>query len=281
MATSPSVTKARQVLGQRLRRIRDNHGLTSTELARLCRCDRAKISRIENGHAPASADIIRAWTQACGVPERADELIEAARNIELMYTDWRLMESRGLHQAQDSVRPLWSRTKDFKSYAQNFIPGPLQTQAYTRTVLQGIRDRRGLTDDIEAAVASRMERQQFFVDPAKKFAFVLEETVLYRRVGPPSVMTEQLGQLLQAAVQPNVLICIIPHKADRSLMPAVEDFWIFDNRQVNVELVSAYLTVKDRHETGLYLNDFARLKDLAAHGGPVFTIIADALRFYA
>ncbi|MEU1281242.1 helix-turn-helix transcriptional regulator [Streptomyces sp. NPDC005805] len=281
MPTSSSIAEARRALGQRLRKVREDHGLTATELARRCTWDRAKISRIENGHAPASPEIIRTWTRECGAPEEADDLIEAARNIESMYTEWRLMEGRGLRPAQDSVRPLWARTTDFRSYSQNLIPGPLQTEEYTRTVLRGIRDRRGLTDDVEVAVASRMERQDFLNDRSKGFEFVLEETLLYRQVGPACVMTEQLGHLLQAAVRQNVLVGIIPRRAERSLMPPVEDFWIFDKRQVNVELVSAYLTVKQNHEVTLYLDDFDRLKDLAVHGGPVFKIIADALHSYA
>ncbi|MFE3946408.1 helix-turn-helix domain-containing protein [Streptomyces sp. NPDC059118] len=281
MPTSSSIAEARRVLGRRLRKVREDRGLTGTELALRCQWDRAKVSRIENGRSPVSPDIIRAWTRVCGAPEAADELIDASRSIETMYTEWRSMEGRGLRPAQDSVRPLWARTKDFKSYSQNFIPGPLQTEEYTRTVLKGIRDRRSLTDDVEVAVASRMDRQQLFSDPSKKFAFVLEETVLYRRVGSVGVMAEQLGQLVRAAVLPNVLIGIIPGIVNRSLMPAVEDFWIFDDRQVNVELVSAYLTVKQKHEVSLYLNDFARLEGLAVHGGPVFKIIADALYSYA
>ncbi|MFE9826711.1 Scr1 family TA system antitoxin-like transcriptional regulator [Streptomyces sp. NPDC005791] len=281
MPTSSSIAEARRALGQRLRKVREDHGLSATELARRCGWDRAKISRIENGHSPAGPEAIRTWVRVCGAPERADELVEAARSIESMYTEWRLLESRGLRPAQDGVRPLWARTREFKSYAQNLIPGPLQTEEYTRNVLRGIQQRRGLSDDVEEAAGSRVERQQFFSDKTKKFAFVLEETLLYRRIATPEVMTEQLGQLLQAIVQPNALIGIIPRDADRSRMPAVEDFWVFDGRQVNVELVSAHLTVKQRYEVDLYLNDFTRLKELAVHGGQVFTILAEALRSYA
>ncbi|MER7119635.1 helix-turn-helix domain-containing protein [Streptomyces goshikiensis] len=279
MPTSSSITEARLALGQRLRRLREDNGLTAAELARRCGWDRAKCSRIENGRAPASPETIRAWAQACGAESEAEDLIEAARNIEVMYVEWRSMEGRGLRPAQDMVRPLWARTKDFKAYSQNLIPGPLQTEEYTRTVLTAIRERRRLADDVEEAVASRVEKQRMLNDPAKKFAFVLEEAVLYRRVGPPGVMAEQLGHLVKAAVLPNVLIGIIPRNADRSLVPPVEDFWIFDERQVNVELVSAYLTVKQKREVNLYLDDFRRLTELAVHGGPVFNLIADALRF--
>lgn len=280
MPTSSSVTEARHAFGQRLRRLREDHGLSARELARRCGWHESKCSRIENGHSAASPETIRAWARACGAEELVAELVEAARGIEGMYVEWRAMERAGLRRAQDSVRSLWDRTKRFKAYSQNLIPGPLQTPEYTRAVLVGIRDRRHLLDDVDAAVAVREERLAVLDAPGKAFHIVLEEAALYRRVGPPAVMTDQLGRLLQLSVRPHVRIGIIPRDADRSLMPSVEDFWVFDDRQVNVELVSDYLTVKQTHEVKLYTGDFGRLSDLAEHGGPVLRLIASAISSY-
>ncbi|MGW4723976.1 helix-turn-helix domain-containing protein [Streptomyces sp. S1] len=281
MPTSSSVTQARLAFGRRLRRLREDRGISARELARRCGWHESKCSRIENGHAAASPETIEAWARACGAEALIGELVEAARGIEGMYVEWREMERAGLRQAQDSVRVLWGRTKRFKAYAQNLIPGPLQTPEYTRAALDGIRKRRDLPDDVEAAVAVRAERQAVLDDPAKAFHVVLEEGVLYRRIGPPELMTDQLARLIQLSVLPHVRLGIIPRDADRSLMPPVEDFWVFDERQVNVELVSAYLTVKQNHEIKLYTGDFQRLSDLAEHGGPVFARIASALNSYS
>ncbi|WP_432122153.1 helix-turn-helix domain-containing protein [Streptomyces sp. S1] len=281
MPTSSSFTEARLAFGKRLRRLREDSGLSARELARRCGWHESKCSRIENGHVRVSTETIEKWARACGAEALIDELIEAARGIEGMYVEWQEMERSGLRQAQDTVRPLWDRTKRFRAYAQNLIPGPLQTPEYTRAVLAGIRERRHLPDDIEAAVAVREERQTVLNEQNKAFHIVLEEGALYRRIGSPELMTNQLGRLIQISVLPHVRLGIIPRDADRSRMPPVEDFWIFDDRQVNVELVSAYLTVKQTHEIKLYTGDFRRLSDLAEHGGPVFALIASAINSYS
>ncbi|MFE9769559.1 helix-turn-helix domain-containing protein [Streptomyces sp. NPDC005808] len=281
MPTSSSIREARRDLGQRLRALRQQHGFTARELARRCGWHESKCSRIENGHAAASAADIESWTRVCGEETAAADLIATARGIDGMYIEWRSMERAGLKHAQESVLPLWDQTRRFKAYAQSLVPGPLQTQAYTRAVLAGIRERRQLSDEIEAAVETRLDKQKFLTEGGRQFAIVLEETVLYRRVGPPAVMVEQLSRLLEATVLASVSLGIIRRDADRSVMPAVEDFWIFDDRQVNVELVSAYLTVKQSHEVKHYTDDFTRLTDLAVHGGPVLTLIASAINSYA
>ncbi|MGY3341066.1 transcriptional regulator with XRE-family HTH domain [Streptomyces filamentosus] len=280
MPSSSSVTEARRALGRRLRRLREDKGLTTRELARRCGWHESKCSRIENGRAPASPETIETWARVCDAQDQIDELVEAARGIKGMYIEWREMEAAGLKHAQDSVRLLWERTRTFKAYAQNLIPGPLQTTAYTRAVLEGIRDRRGVRDDVEAALAVRAERQAVLDDPERSFDIVLEEAALYRRVGPPELMAEQLWRLLQVAASPNVRLGVIPRDADRHLMLPVEDFWIFDGRQAGVELVSAYLTVTQPHEVKLYNSDFERLDHLAVHGGPVIQLMGSVLTSY-
>ncbi|MET9347719.1 helix-turn-helix domain-containing protein [Streptomyces termitum] len=280
MPTSSSVIEARRAFGRRLRLLREHAELTTRELARRCEWHESKCSRIENGHTQASIETIRVWARACGAEEQTEALIEAARGIEGMYVEWKEMEKSGLRHAQDSVRQLWERTRAFRAYSQNMIPGLLQTEAYTRAVLEGIRDRRGLHDDVEEALASRVDRQTVLDDKARSFEIVLEEAALYRRVGPPELMAEQLWRLLEVAARPHVRLGIIPRDADRRLMPPVEDFWIFDGRQVEVELVSGFLRVKQSHELKLYTEDFKRLDGLAVHGGPVLQLIAAVLASY-
>lgn len=262
--------------------MRQSHGLTSREIARRCRWHESKCSRIENGHVNVSTVDIKAWVAACGEAEdAAADLIAMAENITRMYVEWRAMEQDGLKRAQESVLPLWEQTRRFKAYAQNYIPGPLQTDNYTRAVLAGIQVRRDLPNDVNAAVDVRMRKQNVLEEGGKQFAVVLEESVLHRRVAPPPVMVAQLTRLLEVSMSASVSLGIIPHDADRSIMPSVEDFWVFDDRVVNVELCSAFLTIKQRHEVKNYLDDFTRLSELAEHGGPVLTCIASAIHAYA
>lgn len=64
---------------------------------------------------------------------------------------------------------------------------------------------------------------------------------------------------------PNVSLGVVPERHDRTRMP-VEGFWVYDAGQVNVELVSGYLTITQPSEVGMYADAFAELADIAVYG---------------
>lgn len=274
---SSSVQQARQILADRLGEIRRDAGLNGRTLAAACGWYPSKVSRIENGRTSPSADDIRAWCTACGAGEQAADLIESLRAVEGMFVEWRRMERGGLRQAQETVRPLFERTSRFRSYSSWFVPGLIQTRAYTEAVLRAVQRRRVTVDDVDAAVAARMERQRVLHEGARTFAFLVEESVLRSGIGGREIMAGQLGQMITVGSLPNVSLGIVPMRPDRSRMP-VEGFWIYDLAQVNVELVSGYLTIVQPREVAMYADTFAELADLAVHGGEARTVIAEALR---
>ncbi|MFD9486277.1 helix-turn-helix domain-containing protein [Streptomyces sp. NPDC059991] len=276
--TSPSssVQEARKALGQRLAGIRTEAGLTKRALANRLGWHESKCSRFESGtRAPSEADI-RAWAAACSAASEAEDLVSTARGIDGMYVDWRGMERSGLKHAQESVLPLWERTERFRIYSPSMIPGPVQTASYIRALLTSIRDRRGLIDDVPAAVQVRVDKQQI-VYGRHTFSILLEESVLRTRIGGPEVMAGQLGYLLSAAALPSVSIGIIPQDADRSGVWPVEGFFLYDDHTVNVELASAHLTITQRHELALYASAFTDLYALAVHGTAARELITAAI----
>ena len=88
-------------------------GLTARALAALCGWHESKCSRIEHGHTPPSDADLRAWTLHCGAQDQTADLIAAARGIDGMYVEWRRLERAGLKPAQESVTPLFDRTRRF------------------------------------------------------------------------------------------------------------------------------------------------------------------------
>ncbi|MFJ9158655.1 helix-turn-helix domain-containing protein [Streptomyces griseoviridis] len=275
--TSPSssVQEARKALGNRLAEIRTSAGLTKRELARLCGWHESKASRFESGSRPPSERDLRDWCSACGAESQAEDLISTARGIEGMYVEWRKMERNGLKWAQESVLPLWERTQRFRIYSPWLIPGPVQTASYITALLTSIRDRRGLIDDVPAAVKVRVEKQNI-VYGNHTFAILLEESALRYRIGGAAVLTGQLGYLLTVMALPSVSIGIIPQDVDRALWP-VEGFFLYDDKTVNVELVSAHLTVVQDHELAMYAKTFAELAELAVYGAAARQIITAAI----
>lgn len=193
-------------------------GLTKRALANSLGWHESKASRFESGtRAPSERDL-RDWCAACGADGEAEDLISTARGIQGMYVEWRKMERTGLKWAQESVLPLWERTQRFRIYSPWLIPGPVQTASYITALLTAIRDRRGLIDDVPAAVKVRVDKQNI-VYGNHTFAILLEESALRYRIGGTAVMAEQLGYLLNVMALPAVSIGIIP----QDVLPARGD----------------------------------------------------------
>jgi hypothetical protein len=91
----------------------------------------------------------------------------------------------------------------------------VQTASYITALLTSIRDRRGLIDDVAAAIKVRVEKQQI-VYGNHTLAILLEEGALRKRIGGTDMMAGQLGHPLGAMALPSVSIGIIPEDADRS-----------------------------------------------------------------
>ncbi|MEZ0091129.1 helix-turn-helix domain-containing protein [Streptacidiphilus sp. EB129] len=278
LVPASSIEQARRALGQRLREIRLDAGITARALAALCGWHESKCSRIEHGRMTPSDGDLRAWTLHCGVPGRAADLIATARGIDGMYVEWRRLERAGLRQAQESVRPLFERTRRFRIYQSWVIPGLLQTEAYSTAVLNTIVSLRGVHDDVAEAVAVRMARQNILRSKDHRFAILVEEWVLRTVIGDVDTMGAQLGHLVQVALLPSVSLGVIPMGARRGAGWPVESFTVYDDEQVNVELVSAHLTVTQPHEVAMYGQTFADLAALARYGGNARRLIGAAIQ---
>ena len=187
------------------------------------------------------------------------------------------MERTGLRRAQEAVLPLWERTRLFRAYSSWLIPGAVQTSAYTRAVLHAIAKRRELPDDVDEAVAVRAGRLRLLREGGRRFLVLVEEPVLRSVIGGPEVMAGQLGHLISVASLPSVSLGIIPLGIDRDSMWPVEDFWIYDDAQVNVELVSGWLTLTQPRDIAMYAKTFSDLAELAIRGKEARALITAAI----
>jgi transcriptional regulator with XRE-family HTH domain len=278
---SSSARLARQALADRLREIRVHAGLTARALAVAANWHHTKVSKVEHGVTSPSATDIERWCALCGVPDQTLELIHELQAADSLWLDWRRMERAGLRLAQESVRELYERTKLFRFYSSVLIPGPVQTEPYIQALLSAFRDRRGLIDDVDEAVAERMDRQESLLRGDHRYAIVLEEGTLYYQIGGPKVLAGQLRHLLSVAGLPSMSLGIIPQNVDRSVMWPVEMFFIFDDVQVNVELVSGFLTISQPREIAMYAKGFAQLAEAAVYGAEARALIVAALQALA
>lgn len=278
MGTSPSssVQQAKLALGGRLREIRQNAGLTGRRLAELAGWDRTKISKVEHGTTTPTPDDIRAWCRQCRAEDEAEDLIASLRAVEGMFIEWRRLESGGMRRAQEAATPLFERTRSFRAYDSWLVPGLLQTAGYTAAILKATAARRGTRQDIDQAVAVRIQRQRLLFEGDHRFAVVVEEAVLRASVGDSEIMAGQLGRLLDIGSLPAVSLGIIPFQHSRVLRP-VEGFWIFDDATVTVELVSGWLTISQPKEIAMYGQAFDLLASMAVYGPAARALITAAL----
>ncbi|WUG76950.1 helix-turn-helix transcriptional regulator [Streptomyces sp. NBC_00457] len=257
--------------------MRKDAGLTARELAHRAGWHESKCSRLENGRTPPSDTDIRTYTTLCAAQHQTADLIATARGIEGAYVQWRRMERAGLTHVQQSVAPLFERTRRFRAYQSWVIPGLLQSAAYTRAVLSTVAHLRDVPDDIEDAVAVRMERQRILHSGDHRFAMLVEEWVLRTVIGDNDTMAGALGHLISVASLPSVSLGIIPLGTPRGAGWPVESFTMYDDAQVNVELVSAHLTVTQPGEIAEYAKAFAELSTLAVYGAQARSLITTAI----
>ena len=268
MAISPSssVQRAREQLAERLRDIRLDAHLTARALSAEAGWHEAKTSRIESAKQAPSEDDIRAWCRVCGAERAVPDLIAASRSADSMYIEWRRLQPAGMRRDQENRVPVWERTKLLKSYVGTVVPGFLQTPEYATALLSAISVFHGTPDDIADAVAVRMQRKRLVQSGNHRFVAVLEEAVLRQVVGNTEIMAGQLGYLLEAAEFPTVSLGVIPFGSSGRPVWPLEAFSIFDDSRVNVELLSAQVTVTMPSEVVLYARAFEKLAELAVYG---------------
>lgn len=260
-----SAQAARERVAARLKAIRLDAEIDGPELARRCGWHKSKVSRIERGlTAPSPADI-RDWCSACSVGDQSPELIEASRHAESMYVSFRRMHRAGMTAAQLEIVPLFEQTRHFRAYCSNLLPGFFQTLDYATAILAMFAAFQGTPDDSLNAAEARVSRSQAIFRPRNRVAVLIEEHVLRHRFADDAVMRDQLDYLLEIMSLPNISVGVMPFGARRTIW-GLEAFYVFDDRRVNVETLTAAINITSKPEIIDYTRAFAELARVAVYG---------------
>ncbi|PSL01595.1 helix-turn-helix protein [Haloactinopolyspora alba] len=270
-----SIHQAREALGQRLRDLRKDAGLTGRGLAVLAGWHSSKVSKIEYGRQTPSEEDIHAWCQHTGTGNQRADLIATVRNIEAMYVEWRRMLGTGTRRRQQASQTVEADTRLMRWYEPTLIPGLLHTAEYAEAVMRRVIAFYDIPDDLDAGVTARMERQQTLYRGDHRFHFIIAHQALLTTVGNDDVMIGQLDRLLAVMSLPRVAFGIIPPTAEYHV-PA-NQFIMFDNRLVHVETISAELTISQPREIALYSRAFDELAKQAVVGEPARQLVTSAL----
>ena len=269
--------RGRVVLGNRMRALRHDAGLSAKDVAERLAWPASKLSKLEHGRQAASAQDIIGWAGAVGVPDGVrDELLADARSLRVEYDSWKRQLHRGFAAVQNASRPLESATTQLRAFEVGLVPGLLQSAEYARNVFSNnARYRAGVTD-IEAAVAARLRRQEVLYEPGKTFEFLVTESALSAVLCPLPVLRAQLKKLLVLGGLDTVELAVIPIEA-RLPKAAGHGFWIFDDSLVLVETLSAELSLRDADDVELYVRHFERLWEVAETGDGARAVISRVL----
>jgi transcriptional regulator with XRE-family HTH domain len=257
-----SPTVRRRELGERLRALRNEQGLTVEQVAERLLCSPSKISRMETGQRSATLRDVRDLCVLYGITQQSDRdrLMTLAR--EARQQAW--WQSYDL--SYKTLAGLEFEATAIDDFQSSVVPGLLQTPQYARAGHLGAFPVLS-PDEIERQIEAKLTRQEILrrAEPPE-FRAVLDEAVLHRLTGGPDVMKAQLGKLVEASRLPNVTIQVIPFSVGAH--PGVEsNFNILrlptTSGVVFVEGLSGSTYLERPEDLERYGQIFATLQDVA------------------
>jgi transcriptional regulator with XRE-family HTH domain len=247
-------------LGEELRRVLEQAGLTGQQAAYLLGCSPSWVSRLLSGRRGGSEVDVAAFLGVCRVksPER-DRLLALCQ--EQNTPGW--LQQHGTRLSKRLVTLIDHENKavvidDFQAIV---VPGLLQTVEYAHALIS--RSGNVPAEEVDGRVAARLARQSLFSRERRaRFTFYVHEFVLRTPVGGPAVMSDQLHHLLRMSVRPYVTLRVVPASLGaHAAMAGSFTFMEFaEFRPVTyLESTMASLFLERREETAAYRSILAAL----------------------
>ncbi|MZE77621.1 helix-turn-helix domain-containing protein [Streptomyces xinghaiensis] len=203
----PTVRSRR--LGAALKRLRLASQLDQDRAADAVDCSVAKISRIESGQVSARVGDVRVLLDLYGVQDGAErgrlEKLARDSNKRGWWLDYR---TPTLTQLGDFIA-LEADATYIRSWQPVFIPGVLQTPAYTRALIAA----NPAVITAEAAdeiVKVRQQRREAIQETGARFAAVIWEPALTAPMPSSEAHSAQLAHIAEISRQQNVTIQVLP-----------------------------------------------------------------------
>ncbi|WP_367318991.1 helix-turn-helix domain-containing protein [Streptomyces sp. HUAS ZL42] len=280
----PAPTLLKMLVGVQLAGFREDAGLSQDQAARTLGFSGAKLSRIESGKGrrpPAERDV-RALLELYGTED-----YEASVLLKLLQRAgepgwWQRYDKRLMPEWFDRLVGLQEAAATIRTFEIQYVPGLLQTAAYTRAVVE-----RGLpnapANEVQRRVELRTRRAQLLdrTDAPQLWAIV-DESVLLRVLGGKDVMREQLGRLVEMARRPHVTVQIVPLDVTNASAPAIPVTYLRFGGQdlpdvVYLEHIRSANFLEDRDETEEYRLALDRLADEALNPRESLSLLRETM----
>lgn len=271
----------RRQLRVELKHLRAKAELTQRQVAVALDWSPSKIIRIENGSVGISVTDLKALAAEYGMTDgnTLDKLAEMARGSKKQpFVDYRDVLST------ETIRYLGYEASAslIRQVQLLLVPGLLQTEEYTRALLEGYGMDAKRADRL---VESRRDRQELLDTAEPPMLFVIiDEAVLRRAIGGAPAMRRQLRHLLEMDSRPSVTIQVLPFSlgAYEALQgpfvhlefrtPSDPDVLFLENMRGSSSFID------DPEVTGPYQEAFFKLEDTASTPGQLAEYIARADR---
>lgn len=273
----------RQQLAAELRRLRDLAGVSGREMANRLQISQSKVSRIESAATTPSLPEVTKWAEVVGaVPEKQELLIALTEGAFTEVHSWRAALRDKPH-VQDEISRRESSARLVQIFEPSVVPGLLQTAEYARRVFSLLEEPTPKSH-VAAAVAGRMNRQVILYEEEINFEFLITESALRWRPGPPRMLLAQLDRIRSLSSLGNVSIGLIP-SAGNAIAFTSHNFVIYgehdDGRDdfVEVEMIHGNALINESGDVELYKNRWPSLREMAlfddAAGEFLDTLAAD------
>ncbi|MFF3764411.1 helix-turn-helix domain-containing protein [Streptomyces sp. NPDC001922] len=212
MAPRTTPTARQQRLGAELRKLRDRSGMSAREAGALLGGDQARISNIETGRTPVSAERVQTLARNYDCPD--ESLIAALAAMTGERRDGWWEEYRGiLSPGLLDLAELEHHSVHLRTAQTASLPGLLQTHDHARVVFQ-----QGVPalppPEVEHRVSFRIKRQAvLYQESPPPYEAVIHEAALRMQFGGPAVTKAQLRHILEMSERDCVTIRVIPFTA--------------------------------------------------------------------
>ncbi|MFD7708084.1 helix-turn-helix domain-containing protein [Streptomyces sp. NPDC059786] len=206
---SARTTTRRRQLGATLRKLRAGRGVTLEEAGRLVGVSKATVSRYETQSGPVKWLVVDALCRAYEVSE-AERRAVVALAKDAKQQGWWSSFADSIPESMNLLLTLEDEAVREDHFSCVYVPGLLQTRCYT-AALQQANEMRRSPEEIARLVDIRMKRQEILTRPnAPHLWAIVDESVIRRVVGSPSIMREQLDHLLGTGESANVTLQVLP-----------------------------------------------------------------------
>lgn len=238
-----------RAVGERLRRLRVEAGLSGAEVARRAGVPQPTVSRVEMGHRVINAGVVVRLVEALGLGEAESRLLVELVRQAYEETVPRRVDA-GVSFRVGAAVELGAVAREVRGFGASVVPGGLRTVEYAEAA--GLVVGAGVLGPAVEGGVRRVE-------------FVLAEGALRTWPGSGACMVGQLDHLLRVEAGPDVSLGVVPLNVGLDVVSS-HGFTVFDEAAVSVETFTRELTLSGADEVRAYLEAYEGIRRAAVFG---------------